>query len=227
MRGGAVCWPGGVAGRRAAAAGPGRVSIGQNQSSAWPACRSRRRTRRPRPAGRLRRRVPQAARAQIYLDGNSLGLLCRPAEAALAEAVEAWRTRAILGWTEGPEPWFDMSRKGEPAPRAAPGGRSGGRDGRPVHDRQPAPTAGDLLRPGRRRPRILIDEWCLPERTGTRSRATCGSAAGTRRGTWWSCPTATTCWRTRTSWRRWRAASGWRCCHRPSTGADNSWTWPA
>src|SRR5687767_12114663 len=47
---------------------------------------------------------------QIYLDGNSLGLLCRPAEAALREAVESWRTRAILGWTEGPAPWFEMSR---------------------------------------------------------------------------------------------------------------------
>src|SRR5947209_16158173 len=47
----------------------------------------------------------------IYLDGNSLGLLCKPAEAALMEAVESWRTRAIRGWTDGPEPWFDMSRK--------------------------------------------------------------------------------------------------------------------
>src|SRR5437870_12086742 len=47
----------------------------------------------------------------IYLDGNSLGLLCRPAEEALHEAVEAWRRRAILGWTEGPEPWFDMPRR--------------------------------------------------------------------------------------------------------------------
>ncbi len=48
---------------------------------------------------------------QIYLDGNSLGILCRPAEDALREAVESWRRRAILGWTEGPEPWFDMPRK--------------------------------------------------------------------------------------------------------------------
>jgi len=48
---------------------------------------------------------------QIYLDGNSLGLLCRPAEAALAEALESWRSRAILGWTAGPEPWFEMSRR--------------------------------------------------------------------------------------------------------------------
>jgi kynureninase len=48
---------------------------------------------------------------QIYLDGNSLGLLCKPADAALREALDSWRSRAILGWTDGPEPWFDMSRK--------------------------------------------------------------------------------------------------------------------
>jgi kynureninase len=47
----------------------------------------------------------------IYLDGNSLGLLCRPAEEALGQALEAWRRRAILAWTEGPEPWFEMSRR--------------------------------------------------------------------------------------------------------------------
>src|SRR5262245_43000726 len=46
----------------------------------------------------------------IYLDGNSLGLSCRAAEAALAEAIDAWRERAILGWTTGTHPWFDMSR---------------------------------------------------------------------------------------------------------------------
>ena len=45
----------------------------------------------------------------IYLDGNSLGLLCRPAEAALAQAIDAWRERAILAWTAGLHPWFEMS----------------------------------------------------------------------------------------------------------------------
>ncbi len=55
---------------------------------------------------------------QLYLDGNSLGLLCRPAEAALARAVDAWRERAILGWTAGPEPWFELSR--QVAARLAP-----------------------------------------------------------------------------------------------------------
>jgi kynureninase len=47
----------------------------------------------------------------VYLDGNSLGLLCRPAEEALQQALESWRRRAILGWTDGPEPWFEMSRR--------------------------------------------------------------------------------------------------------------------
>src|SRR5262249_1728133 len=47
----------------------------------------------------------------IYLDGNSLGLLCRPAEEKLRQALEAWRRWAVVGWTEGPEPWFDMSRR--------------------------------------------------------------------------------------------------------------------
>ncbi len=47
----------------------------------------------------------------IYLDGNSLGLLCQPAEESLWTAVDTWRDLAIRGWTEGPEPWFDLSRK--------------------------------------------------------------------------------------------------------------------
>jgi kynureninase len=47
----------------------------------------------------------------LYLDGNSLGLLCRPAEEALHTAIEAWRRHAVLGWTAGPEPWFGLPRK--------------------------------------------------------------------------------------------------------------------
>jgi kynureninase len=46
----------------------------------------------------------------IYLDGNSLGLMCHAAEASLRDAVVAWRTLAIRGWTEGAEPWFGMAR---------------------------------------------------------------------------------------------------------------------
>jgi kynureninase len=47
----------------------------------------------------------------IYLDGNSLGLLCRPAEEALRAALDAWRRHAVLGWTQGPQPWFGLSRE--------------------------------------------------------------------------------------------------------------------
>ena len=42
----------------------------------------------------------------IYLDGNSLGLLSRQAEAALLRFVESWKTQAIDGWTSGESPWF-------------------------------------------------------------------------------------------------------------------------
>ena len=42
----------------------------------------------------------------IYLDGNSLGLPCLDAEAAIHEAIEAWRDRGIGGWTQGDRPWF-------------------------------------------------------------------------------------------------------------------------
>lgn len=42
----------------------------------------------------------------IYLDGNSLGLPCRDAEAAINDAVTSWRERGIDGWTQGERPWF-------------------------------------------------------------------------------------------------------------------------
>lgn len=48
---------------------------------------------------------------QVYLDGNSLGLLCDAAEEALAEAVGMWKELAIRGWTAGPHPWFNLSRE--------------------------------------------------------------------------------------------------------------------
>jgi kynureninase len=48
---------------------------------------------------------------QIYLDGNSLGLLSRPAEAAIQRAVEQWKTLAIEGWTSGDEPWFFLGEE--------------------------------------------------------------------------------------------------------------------
>jgi kynureninase len=55
---------------------------------------------------------------QIYLDGNSLGLLCRPAEEAVLQVLLEWREMGIEGWTEGLIPWFTMAE--ELAARTAP-----------------------------------------------------------------------------------------------------------
>jgi len=122
------------------------------------------------PAAELDSRDPLAGFAaefdkppgQIYLDGNSLGVLSRSAEAALREAVESWRSRAILGWTDGPEPWFDMSRlaAGRLAPilGAEPDDVMVGQS-TTVNLHQLLATYYDPLGP---RPRILIDEWCFP-----------------------------------------------------------------
>ena len=44
----------------------------------------------------------------IYLDGNSLGLLSRRAEAALARVIDQWRTLGIDGWTRAEPSWLDL-----------------------------------------------------------------------------------------------------------------------
>jgi kynureninase len=43
---------------------------------------------------------------RVYMDGNSLGLLSRDAEATLLQALDAWKTRAIDGWFAGEPPWY-------------------------------------------------------------------------------------------------------------------------
>lgn len=47
----------------------------------------------------------------IYLDGNSLGLLSKPAERALYDLLESWKTYGIDGWSNGTQPWFDLSER--------------------------------------------------------------------------------------------------------------------
>ena len=47
----------------------------------------------------------------LYLDGNSLGLVCDAAEAALLAAFEDWKAHAVRGWTSGDHPWFGLSRE--------------------------------------------------------------------------------------------------------------------
>jgi len=48
---------------------------------------------------------------KIYMDGNSLGLLCREAEACVQRVVEEWKTRGIDGWLEPDRPWFTLGER--------------------------------------------------------------------------------------------------------------------
>jgi len=61
----------------------------------------------------------------IYMDGNSLGLMCREAEESLMRVVEEWRTLGIGGWTQAKVPWIsfaeELGRLTEPLVGAEPG----------------------------------------------------------------------------------------------------------
>ena len=46
-----------------------------------------------------------------YMDGNSLGLMSRRAEASVLDVLNDWKTLGIDGWTEGERPWFYMSER--------------------------------------------------------------------------------------------------------------------
>ncbi len=46
---------------------------------------------------------------KIYLDGNSLGLMSKPAEKAALDLLDSWKKHGIDGWTEGEHPWFYLS----------------------------------------------------------------------------------------------------------------------
>lgn len=45
---------------------------------------------------------------RIYMDGNSLGLASRDAEAAVLAELAAWKEHGIDGWTTGTHPWFHL-----------------------------------------------------------------------------------------------------------------------
>ncbi|MDP2138687.1 MAG: kynureninase [Candidatus Didemnitutus sp.] len=46
---------------------------------------------------------------EIYLDGNSLGLLSRRAEATVQHLLTEWRALGINGWTDGQPPWIGLA----------------------------------------------------------------------------------------------------------------------
>lgn len=48
---------------------------------------------------------------QIYLDGNSLGLLSKRAEQSVHTLLKSWKDYGIGGWTNGEHPWFYFSEK--------------------------------------------------------------------------------------------------------------------
>ncbi|MFB6148393.1 MAG: kynureninase [Halobacteriales archaeon] len=43
---------------------------------------------------------------ELYMDGNSLGLLSKDAEATLDRVIEEWKELGIRGWTDAEIPWF-------------------------------------------------------------------------------------------------------------------------
>ncbi|HSI66392.1 MAG TPA: kynureninase [Planococcus sp. (in: firmicutes)] len=55
---------------------------------------------------------------QIYMDGNSLGLMSKRAEEKLLQLMNSWKTYGIDGWMEGEHPWFTLAE--EMSSRIAP-----------------------------------------------------------------------------------------------------------
>jgi len=47
----------------------------------------------------------------IYMNGNSLGLLSKRAEQSLLDTIESWKTKGINGWMQGENPWFYLAEK--------------------------------------------------------------------------------------------------------------------
>ena len=68
-----------------------------------------RRLDRADPLAALREHFHLPAPGQIYLDGNSLGLLPIAAEAAVQRVLNEWKTLAIGGWLDAAPPWFTLA----------------------------------------------------------------------------------------------------------------------
>ena len=62
------------------------------------------------PLGRFRERF-YTRPDRIYLDGNSLGLASRDAEAAVLATLEDWKRLGIDGWLSGERPWFYLAEE--------------------------------------------------------------------------------------------------------------------
>ena len=82
----------------------------------------------------------------IYLDGNSLGLLSRDAEAATLAALDDWKRLAIDGWLRADPDWFTIGEQ-LGALTGAARRRDGGRGRRHRHDHRQPPQARRHLLP--------------------------------------------------------------------------------
>lgn len=98
----------------------------------------------------------------IYLDGNSLGLLSRRAEAMLLSLLNSWKQYGIDGWTKGDHPWFYLSEKlGEMSAPLVGAAKeevivTGSTTGN-LHQ-----LAATFFRPAGKRSKILADELTFP-----------------------------------------------------------------
>jgi kynureninase len=100
--------------------------------------------------------------AKIYLDGNSLGLLSRQAEASVLRVLEEWKTLAVDGWTQAETPWFEMAEI--LAAQTAP--LLGAEPGEVIVANSTTVNLHQLLatlfQPCEGRSRLLIDELAFP-----------------------------------------------------------------
>ena len=98
----------------------------------------------------------------IYMDGNSLGLLSKPAERAVVGALEAWKTRGIDGWLGGAHPWYHLAEElgATAAPLIGAGAHEtviAGSTSVNLHQ-----LLASFFKPSGRRTKILIEEAAFP-----------------------------------------------------------------
>ncbi len=48
---------------------------------------------------------------EIYMDGNSLGLLSQASESSVLRMLDEWKTLGIRGWLEARQPWFYLAEE--------------------------------------------------------------------------------------------------------------------
>jgi kynureninase len=62
------------------------------------------------PIGKVRERF-YIKGGQIYMDGNSLGLLSKDAEKSLMRVIDEWKTLGINGWGDAAVPWIHFTKE--------------------------------------------------------------------------------------------------------------------